>query len=86
MFCGGRGKGRKPVGFCFARGLCAVELGAIQFGVTNDPTRKIFINYGGNAQAVPYTYTETRTYPSSSKILEFDFGGRKERLQWTADS
>jgi hypothetical protein len=49
-------------------------------------TGKIFINYGGNAQSVPYVYTETGTYPSKTKILEFDFGGRKERLPWKSDS
>jgi hypothetical protein len=41
---------------------------------------KIFIEYGGAAQGIPYIYTEG-TYPSRYKILEFDFGGRKERLQ-----
>jgi hypothetical protein len=49
-------------------------------------TGKIFINYGGDTQSIPYVYNETGTYPSKSKILEFDFGGRKERLQWTEDS
>jgi hypothetical protein len=47
---------------------------------------KIFINYGGSAQGIPYIYNETGTYPSKYKTLEFDFGGRKERLQWKADS
>jgi hypothetical protein len=46
---------------------------------------KIFIDYGGNAQAIPYLYNKTDTYPTKYKILEFDFGGRKERLQCTAD-
>jgi hypothetical protein len=32
-------------------------------------------------QGIPYIYDEAGTYPSKYKILEFDFGGRKERLQ-----
>jgi hypothetical protein len=42
---------------------------------------KIFIDYGGAAQGIPYIYTETGSYPSKVKLLEFDFGGRKEILQ-----
>jgi hypothetical protein len=41
---------------------------------------KIFIDYGGATQGIPYIYTEG-SYPSKVKILEFNFGGRKERLQ-----
>jgi hypothetical protein len=43
---------------------------------------KIFIEYGGGAQGIPYIYTETGTYPHKYKLLEFSFGGRKEILQW----
>jgi hypothetical protein len=42
---------------------------------------KIFIEYGGAAQGIPYIYTEEGSYPSKYKLLEFDFGGRKEILQ-----
>jgi len=43
---------------------------------------QIFIEYGANAQTgIPYLYTETGSYPSFVKIMEFNFGGRAERLQ-----
>ncbi|MDR2597469.1 MAG: hypothetical protein LBC76_09155 [Treponema sp.] len=43
---------------------------------------KIFIEYGGTVQdGIPYTYTETGTYQNKYKLLEFNFGGRKEILQ-----
>jgi hypothetical protein len=44
---------------------------------------KIFIDYGNGQNGIPYTYTntETGTYPYK-RILEFDFGGRKEILNY----
>jgi len=43
--------------------------------------KKIFIEYGDTVQnGIPYLLTETAS-PNKTKILEFDFGGRKERLQ-----
>jgi hypothetical protein len=41
---------------------------------------KIFIEYGGAPQGIPYIYTE-ESYPSKYKLLEFNFGGRKKILQ-----
>jgi hypothetical protein len=42
---------------------------------------KIYIEYGGNTEGIPYVYTEAGSYTSKVKILEFNFGGRPERLQ-----
>jgi hypothetical protein len=42
---------------------------------------KIFIEYGGNTEGIPYLYDEAGFYPSKYKLLEFNFGGRKEILQ-----
>ena len=43
---------------------------------------KIFIEYGEFAQdGITYVYTELGSYPKKYKLLEFSFGGRKERLQ-----
>jgi len=47
---------------------------------------KILIDYGGSVRDIPYTYTELGNYPDKTKILEFSFGGRLERLQWKGDS
>jgi hypothetical protein len=41
---------------------------------------KIFINYGGGLEGIPYIYTEA-TYPQKYELLEFTFGGRKEFLR-----
>jgi hypothetical protein len=41
---------------------------------------KIFINYGGGLEGIPYIYTE-ETYPQKYELLEFTFGGRKEFLR-----
>ncbi|MDR2731243.1 MAG: hypothetical protein LBB81_10160 [Treponema sp.] len=41
---------------------------------------KIFIEYGGTVNGIPYIYEE-KTYPQKYKLLEFTFGGRKEILQ-----
>jgi hypothetical protein len=46
---------------------------------------QIFIEYGGAQDGIPYTYTETGTYPDKYKLLSFDFGGRKEILQYPMD-
>jgi hypothetical protein len=46
---------------------------------------KIFIEYGGAQNGIPYTWTETGSYPGKYKLLEFDFGGRKEILQCPVD-
>jgi hypothetical protein len=46
---------------------------------------KIFIEYGGAQNGITYTWTETGSYPNKYKLLEFDFGGRKEILQWPVD-
>jgi len=43
---------------------------------------RIFIEYGGSAQnGISYIYTEVEDYPNLVKLLEFDFGGRKEIVQ-----
>jgi hypothetical protein len=43
---------------------------------------EIFIDYGSAAQnGIPYYYYETVVYPKKYKILEFTFGGKKERLE-----
>ncbi|MDR2923412.1 MAG: hypothetical protein LBU85_08745 [Treponema sp.] len=42
---------------------------------------KIFIDYGGAVNGIPYIYTETGAYPPKYKLLEFTFGGREEILQ-----
>jgi len=43
---------------------------------------KIFIEYGDVApDGIPYYYLEVGSYPQKYKLLEFTFGGRKERLQ-----
>jgi hypothetical protein len=48
---------------------------------------KIFIEYGGSAQdGIPYIYTLSEDYPNKIKLLEFTFGGRKEKVQCTAGS
>jgi len=48
---------------------------------------KIFIEYGGAVKdGIPYIYSETGTSPNKNKILEFNFGGRPERLQLTENS
>lgn len=44
---------------------------------------KIFIEYGGGQNGIPYTYNETGTFPLYDKILEFTFGGEKQFLKWT---
>jgi len=46
----------------------------------------IFIKYGSaDEYSVPYLYTEVGTYPQKYRLLEFDFGGRKEILQSAAE-
>jgi len=46
---------------------------------------KIFIEYREAEQnGIPYYYYETSSYPND-KILEFNFGGRREILQYQAD-
>jgi hypothetical protein len=43
----------------------------------------IFIEYGDVAQdGIPYVYTEGGKYPNEFKLLEFNFGGRKEILEF----
>jgi len=44
---------------------------------------KIFIEYGDTAQdGIPYVYNEGGKYPQEYKLLEFNFGGRKEILEF----
>jgi hypothetical protein len=47
---------------------------------------KIFIEYGGTVNGIPYIYSETGTYPNKYKILDFNFGGRSEKLQLKENS
>jgi len=48
---------------------------------------KIFIEYGGTVKdGIPYIYSETGTYPNKYKILDFNFGGRSEKLQLKENS
>jgi hypothetical protein len=46
---------------------------------------KIFIEYGGAQNGIPYTYTETGTYTNKKKLLTFNFGGRNEILECPMD-
>jgi len=46
----------------------------------------IFIQYGDTAlDGIPYVYTEVGSYPKEYKLLEFNFGGRRETLQSIVD-
>jgi len=48
--------------------------------------REIFITYKDAPQdGIRFTYSEVGTYPRKYKLLEFDFGGRRETLQCMAD-
>jgi hypothetical protein len=46
---------------------------------------KIFIEFGGALNSIPYTWTEAGSYPNKYKYLDFEFGGRKERLKCPMD-
>jgi hypothetical protein len=47
---------------------------------------EIFITYKNAPQdGIRFTYSEVGKYPQKYKLLEFDFGGRRETLQCMAD-
>jgi len=47
---------------------------------------EIFITYKDTPQdGIRFTYSEVGSYPQKYKLLEFDFGGRRETLQCMAD-
>jgi hypothetical protein len=46
----------------------------------------IFIQYGDTAlDGIPYVYTELGSYPKEYRLLEFNFGDRRETLQCIVD-
>ena len=47
---------------------------------------EIFITYKDNPQdGIHFTYSEVGSYPQTYKLLEFNFGGRRETLQCMVD-